>query len=48
MFFTSILAFTLRFLLAWENKKLQRKQHEADETNTAAVENYGPSFRYAL
>ncbi|KAH8692159.1 major facilitator superfamily domain-containing protein [Talaromyces proteolyticus] len=48
MFFTAILAFTLRFLLAWDNKNLERKQREADETSTAAFENYGPSFRYAL
>ena len=48
MFFTTLLAFTLRLLLVWDNKKLERKQREAGETNTTAVENYGPSFRYVL
>ncbi|CRG87008.1 putative transporter C1002,16c [Talaromyces islandicus] len=48
MFFTAILAFTLRFLLIRDNKKLERKQPKTDQTSTAGVENYGPSFRYAL
>lgn len=48
MFFTAVLAFALRFLLVWDNKRLERKQHKEDQANTAAVENYGPTFRYAL
>lgn len=48
MLFATILAFTLRCCLAWENKKLAQKQNDADETNTTAVENYGPGFRYVL
>lgn len=48
MFLTALLAFTLRFLLVWDNKKLERKQEKADQTSTAALENYGPTFRYAL
>jgi hypothetical protein len=48
MFFTAILAFTLRFLLVWDNKRLERKQQKTDQINTAAAENYGPAFRYAL
>jgi hypothetical protein len=48
MFFTAILAFTLRFLLVWDNKRLERRQQKEDQANAAAVENYGPTFRYAL
>lgn len=48
MFFTTILAFTLRFLLVQNNKKLDREEGEADKQNTIAVENYGPGFRYIL
>jgi hypothetical protein len=48
MFFMTILAFTLRMLLAMDNKRLDRKQQEADETNDTGVEDFGPSFRWAL
>ncbi|QKX60364.1 uncharacterized protein TRUGW13939_07509 [Talaromyces rugulosus] len=48
MFFTAILAFTFRFLLVWDNKQLERRQQKEGQPNAAAVENYGPTFRYAL
>lgn len=60
IFFTGFLAFTLRLLLAWENKKLDRKYGTREEViarrtgaSTANVtvhgeENYGPAFRYIL
>jgi hypothetical protein len=52
MFFTTLLAFTLRFLLVWNNKKLDREQGERpvaqDKGTATAVENYGPNFRYVL
>ena len=74
MFFAAVLSLALRFLLVWENRKLDRKygvsgsavagaESEKDEVSTpdekfpnaggekhpnAAVEDYGPSFRYVL
>jgi hypothetical protein len=51
MFFTTILAITLRFLLVRDNKKLDREQGEValpDKKSAFAAENYGPNFRYVL
>jgi hypothetical protein len=54
MFFTTLLALCLRFLLAWENSQLDKKYGpvvEADPTKggeAAAEDNYGASFRYVL
>ncbi|OAQ62877.1 MFS transporter [Pochonia chlamydosporia 170] len=48
MFFATLLAFILRSCLVWENRRLARKYEKSDETNTTAVENYGPNFRYVL
>lgn len=51
MFFTTFLAFTLRFLLMHNNKKLDREQGQftdQDKRNATAAENYGPNFRYVL
>jgi hypothetical protein len=48
MFFTTILAFTLRFLLVQNNKRLEREDGESSKENINAVENYGPGFRYVL
>ena len=58
-FFTGVLAFGLRTLLVWENRKLDEKygsnggraasQSEAKgEGMNVGEENYGPSFRYVL
>ncbi|KAL8642357.1 MAG: hypothetical protein Q9228_000942 [Teloschistes exilis] len=58
--FTGFLAFCLRFLLVWENKKLDQKYgpkldlrsgHDGDPSGIktdVGEENYGPSFRYVL
>lgn len=57
MFFTVFLAFTLRTLLVWENKKLDEKYGKRNDgeviggtaTGSAvAAENYGPNYRYIL
>ena len=59
IFFTSLLAFSLRLLLVWENRKLDRKYgtkaealaargRAADKESAVAEENYGPAFRYVL
>ncbi|RHZ57934.1 putative MFS transporter [Aspergillus thermomutatus] len=58
MFFTTILALTLRFLLVWENKRLDRKYGTRNEESagggsnrnddSVAEENYGSGFRYVL
>ena len=60
MFFTTLLAIGLRALLVWENKKLDRQYGTLQERlasratgevpmeTNAAVENYGPAFRYVL
>lgn len=53
MFFSALLALGQRFLLAWENKKLDRKygvntKEEMSAADNVAVENYGPRFRYVL
>ncbi|BAE57319.1 unnamed protein product [Aspergillus oryzae RIB40] len=56
MFFTMILALTLRTLLVWENRRLD-KQHGTQAEREArgwnkgenvAEENYGAGFRYVL
>lgn len=58
-FFIGILAFALRTLLVWENKKLDilhgSRAAEADAPkahldgeNVVGEENYGPYFRYVL
>ncbi|KAL8667508.1 MAG: hypothetical protein Q9202_000724 [Teloschistes flavicans] len=58
--FTGFLAFCLRFLLVWENKKLDQKYgpkldiqpgHDIDPSSIktdVGEENYGPTFRYVL
>ena len=55
MFFTAIMAFALRILLVWENRKLDQKYNDksedgrgVDEGAAVAVEDYGPNFRYVL
>ena len=54
MFFSAAMAFALRILLVWENKKLDQKFNnksgEGSETDHAAVavEDYGPNFRFVL
>jgi len=60
LFFTVLLAITLRTLLVWENKKLARDEvlnrdvigveAEGDAKGVASVgvENYGAGFRYVL
>lgn len=58
MFFTTLLVILLRTLLAWENKKLDRKYGSisqqklgtrgGEDNGEVAVENYGPLFRYVL
>ncbi|KAK5996346.1 MFS transporter prlL [Cladobotryum mycophilum] len=48
MFFTTLLAFTLRLLLVRNNKKLDRQQGWANKQNDNGVENNSPSFRYVL
>ncbi|KAJ5142284.1 MOSC N-terminal beta barrel [Penicillium atrosanguineum] len=54
MFFTTILALCLRFLLVWENRNLDKKYGPKIETETVkgdtpvAEDNYGASFRYVL
>ncbi|KAL2870975.1 MFS general substrate transporter [Aspergillus lucknowensis] len=52
MLFNAVLALSLRFLLVWENKRLDKQYGDAtranDEAkgNTIGEENYGASFRY--
>lgn len=58
--FTGLLAFCLRFLLVWENKKLDQKYGPKLDLRSGqngdpswsktdvGEENYGPSFRYVL
>ena len=59
MFFNALLALSLRTLLAWENKKLDKKYGKVDEQQAtqghnnraepnAGQENYGSGFRYIL
>lgn len=55
MFFTTLLAFCLRQLLDWENKRLDREYAGSPERSVekpgelaVAEENYGLTFRYAL
>lgn len=56
MFFSAALAFALRILLVWENRKLDQKYNnnkagegsETDQGAAVAVEDYGPNFRYVL
>lgn len=58
-FFIGILAFVLRILLVWENKKLKDKydshiedQRQKDQSTgrdgAVGEENYGPNFRFVL
>lgn len=55
MFFTTILAFALRTLNAWENKKLDQQFGRLEELREEVVDSqwggeddYGPRFRYIL
>ncbi|RJE26498.1 Major Facilitator Superfamily [Aspergillus sclerotialis] len=55
MFFTTLLALGLRFLLVWENKQLDKKYGNAAERptgekgdETVAEENYGATYRFML
>lgn len=53
MFFSALLALAQRLLLAWENKRLDRKYGSAGKDGAGAaegmmVENYGPNFRFVL
>lgn len=59
-FFTGVLAFGLRTLLVWENRKLDQKYGSRGDRDTGDTgeakgggmavgeENYGPNFRYVL
>ena len=58
-FFTGFLAFGLRTLLIWENKKLDEKYGSNEgrfvnqpgaqgQESEVGEENYGPTFRYIL
>lgn len=58
-FFTGLLAFGLRCLLVWENRKLDKahgsqrdgvvnQSSEEVLEREVGVENYGPAFRYVL
>lgn len=53
MFFSAVLALAQRFLLVWENKRLDRKyglktKDDIGVADNVALENYGPRFRYVL
>ena len=59
IFFNGLLALGLRTLLAWENRKLDRKYgtrsevlaargRAEDKESAEAEENYGPAFRFVL
>jgi hypothetical protein len=54
MFFSALLALTQRFLLEWENKRLDQRHGPVETRKNMAtpegivVENYGPNFRYVL
>lgn len=53
MFFAALLALAQRFLLAWENKRLDKKYGSVVKSSVGVadsimVENYGPNFRYVL
>jgi hypothetical protein len=54
MFFSALLALAQRLLLAWENKRLDRKYGSVQKSKNMATtegiiaENYGPNFRYVL
>ncbi|KAJ5195356.1 Major facilitator superfamily domain general substrate transporter [Penicillium cinerascens] len=54
MFFTTLLALGLRFLLVWENHRLDKKYGPKVKVETVkgdtpvAEDNYGASFRYVL
>jgi hypothetical protein len=56
MFFSALLALSQRVLLAWENKRLDKKYGAVAKPETRAgtregavgAENYGPNFRYVL
>jgi hypothetical protein len=49
MFFTAIIALTLRTFLVWKNQKLNQKfGHEVEDATATGVEDYGPNFRYVL
>lgn len=49
--FNGVLALSLRFLLVWEDRKLDEKYGPVDlqkDVSEAGVENSGPTFRYIL
>lgn len=53
MFFVAFLALSLRTLLVWENRQLDKKYGPKEEQQNGkgqpvAEENYGPAFRYVL
>ena len=55
MFFAAVMAFALRILLVWENRRLDQKydirsgeRKETDQGAAVALEDYGPTFRYVL
>ena len=52
MFFNGLLAISLRTLLAWENRKLDKKfgtlEEQKNRIAATGVENYGPMYRYVL
>lgn len=55
MFFTTLLALSLRLLLTWENRQLDKKYGTVAEVRAGekgsedvAEENYGATYRYML
>lgn len=54
MFFTAIMALILRFIMVWDNRRLNQKYGKPAggsknlDKDDIAAENYGPNFRYAL
>lgn len=53
MFFTTVLALSLRFFLVWENWRLDKKygkkeERASGEKGVIAEENYGADFRFVL
>jgi retrograde regulation protein 2 len=56
MVFNAVLALVLRFILVWENKRLDKQYGPVDEAvvradgkgSVVGEENYGATFRYVL
>ena len=54
MFFNAVLALTLRCILVWENKRLDKQYGSQDQVvaqqkgQSVGQDNYGAGFRYVL